>query len=387
MSVEELKDKMKIILSTAEVEERNLTAEEKVEFENLSKNIEEIRDFEAKKIALEKIEFEERNKIPAEIPAAIMNGVEIREDKKEEIEMEKVDTKMLIEKFLRSGGKEGAEELRANGTLNSTTGFKLPIETTESFHAGSEMNFFRQYSTSFKLRGLGNIPLMTAYGLATIKAEGSDSAYDASTATKVEARALRLTNTIRVTDEMMNYSVNLYSDLEKSIGYSLTEGELKEFLTGDGIGNAEGIFNLSATKTSAAQGVVTFAEMAEFDASLPSKYRVGGKVAYVCSPTVEAYIRTIKDANNNYIFTQVDGKGYIFGKEVIISDFAPVFANGASALALVNFRAYGVVDRDAGIVVEAERKAMGGYTNIVYSERIDGRILDTSAFKILAVHA
>lgn len=380
----------KQIIAKAEAEKRSLTEDEVKEYDSIISEIKAIKENEKRAKELDSLKNiidikpeQEQRAIVSEDSKTIINTILKPEEKK----MEKTEVRKAFEAFVRSAGNKMTEEQR---TLVSTSnGIKMPLEVaSEVQQVGSDDNFILKLAKKQPVKGAIEVAAITAYGGASIVAEGDNIGNADNTMVKKTLRALKIANFIPVSEEYIKTAENPDVWLGEAIREDLNEGLLKLALTGTGTGQPEGVFTMtSATVTSASASAITYPELVQLDASLAGKHRNGA--VYVVHNTTEAVIRTIYDATSKYSPYQmgVDGKPTFFGKPLYVSDFAPEWGAGNKVILLANFKGYTIREDADGVIIDENPVKKNGTVEYIYKQYTDGRIMLPDCFKVLALHA
>ena len=374
-----------------ETEKRGFTAEERTKWDRMQADVDHID------LALNAPEVKE---VPVENRGLDVAGAtSTAEDPKARKE------KILrsFEKYISERGKVMPEEFRA---LTTASGILLPINTLDQIVTKRvEFNFMRMKSRVYQFHNNTNIPVRSALGQAQIIAEGGAYPTNDNTIANVLMHAYKLGNIFQATDEQIADAVaSVVADFQWAAALTIAKAEINLFLNGTGSSQPTGIFTGgTAALTSAASGVIGYADLIGLDESLDPVYR--DDACYIMHPTTSAKIRELVDNYGRPLWlpdltrtppvngSQQNGSlraatAMLFGKPVFVSNYAPSFVAGGKAIALANLQyGYAIADREGfEVKVLEELYAGAGTIGIRYAERVDGQIMLADAIQVLTVH-
>jgi ATP-dependent Clp protease, protease subunit len=257
-----------------------------------------------------------------------------------------------------------------------------PKEVGEIYDVMAEQNPMRQVANVVKFAGDGIISY-AGIASASFGADGATLTPTDPTLGSVTVTGWNLQGVFTVTDALMNddfYNVNKL--ITQSIGGAFAEGEVTAMLgTGDGTAGPQGIFNKTADVTTAVSATISAQEFLDFEASLETKWRDGNEV-FILHPTTLAKIAGLADSSKKIELDRTAKT--INGIKYIISSKAPAFAANTSVIALGNFKhGYVIADRGYGVQVKRVDSATAFSQNVLFGVKVDGKIVNPSAFKIL----
>lgn len=155
------------------------------------------------------------------------------------------------------------------------------------------------------------------------------------------------------------------------------------FGTGPTHDHIEGVTTKNGIKSKvcASATTVTWAEVKACLSALGA-YKKGAII--VVSQEIADVIDDFKDGSGNYIFPQNEELTRIKGHEVLVSSAMPTAAAGKVLMIAGNFNYYQIGYRET-VEVETLRElfAATGQVGVQVSTRLDGRVLDASAFSVL----
>jgi len=256
-----------------------------------------------------------------------------------------------------------------------------PKEIKEILDVVAEQNIMRQLATVYTIAGDGVVPV-PGLGTATWGADGSTITPADPTITPVTFGAYTLQGAFQVNDALMEddfYSVAKM--ISQVVGGTLAENEGSAMISGDGTGKPQGIFTKTADTTTAGSGVVTANELVAFLDSLDTKYRTGDEVLLM-NPKFLGVIGGLVDTSKKLELDRTTQR--LNGIKYVLTSLAPAPAANTNVLVFGNLkRGYAIAQRGGGIAQKRVPASNAFVENILFAERVDGRIVDGNAFKVL----
>lgn len=192
---------------------------------------------------------------------------------------------------------------------------------------------------------------------------------------------------------LMDSAFNLASELAEMIGVRFGRGENVYFTTGTNSSQPQGVVVAAGTGvTSAAAAAFTADELIMLVHSLDPSYRALPSTGFMMKDDVLAYVRKFKDANGQYLWQPGMQPGVpdrLYGYPVIVNQQMTGLTSSVPVTATkhVLFGAFEkYIVRDAGptrMYHLTERYRDVDQDCFVAFKRIDGRALNTAAFKVL----
>lgn len=187
---------------------------------------------------------------------------------------------------------------------------------------------------------------------------------------------------VRVPHELLeDNAVNLAEKLGEMLGERIGRIQATDFTTGTGSGQPQGIVTAStAGKTAASATTFTPDELLDLIHSVDPAYRSDPSFALMMSDVVYAFIRKVKDSQNRYLFTDpVDGgPPRFFGVPIIINTaMSSAFTTGQKLVLAGAFSKFKI--RDVNVVrlnKLVERYAELDQVGFIAFLRSDSRLLD-----------
>lgn len=211
-------------------------------------------------------------------------------------------------------------------------------------------------------------PVRTGIPVASRPGEAGSSEKTTSIYTLEDFSPTRLTNTVPVTlDELAFNGYDLASELVKDNSEAFAVKEGQEFVTGTGIAQGLGFaVDPNVPQLSTATSTLTFDDIINMTGELKSGYNP----MYLFNRRTLAYLRTIKDQNDRYLWSGPFGdaatgspatiNGYRYSSEFIDMDDYDV-DNGFPILFADMLRFYQIVDRTDITIIRDE-----------YSKKVEG---------------
>jgi len=277
-----------------------------------------------------------------------------------------------------------AQEVRAQAlSPDSGGGFIVPDEfRNELIMALNEENVIRSLATAFPTSsGVMTIPVNSAHGSASWKGEAVAYAESDETFAEVTLSAYKATALIKVSEELLNDSAfPIESFLAKEFGRRLGKLEEEAFINGSGSGQPTGIFGGSTLgTTAAATNAITADELTDLYHSLARPYR--SRATWVMKDDTVKLIRKLKtgvSSDNTYLWQAglKDGEpDRLFGRPVVVSEFAPAPTTGLKAIIFGDISAYYIGDRQSISMQRlVELYAGNGQVGFRQFKRTDGKL-------------
>lgn len=357
------------MLDAAEAEGRALTADEVVKSNKMEADIDALR---ATIDARAKADSADRAIVPDSQRAA----------EQRPSDPQKADLRADFWRAMRGGAPSA--ELRTHAlSPDSSGGFTVPDEfRRELITALEEENVIRSLATSFTtMSGVMTIPVNSAHGSASWKAEGAAYAASDETFAEVTLNAWKATALIKVTEELLNDSAfPIESFVAKEFGRRLGKLEEEAFINGDGSSKPTGIVGGSTLgKTATATNAITADELTDLYHSLGRAYRA--KATWVMKDSTVQLLRKLKtgvSSDNTYLWQAglKDGEpDRLFGRPVVVSEFMPAASTGLKPIIFGDISYYYIGDRQAMSMQRLnELYAENGHIGFRQFKRTDGKL-------------
>jgi len=382
------------IRDAAEREGRDLTAEERANWDEAEKRLTEVSgDIERleRMARLEKVDW-------SQVVVTGGGGDDVAADRRAAYEeafglwlrggMERLNPEQ------RQMLAAAYEEVRAQGTSPDTAGGYLVPEgfrnvMTETLKAfGGIMNVANVITTS-----TGN-PLVwptndDTGNVGAILGENTQvTEQDVTFGQNTLGAHTYTSNLVRVSLQLLQDSAfDLESWLPRKLGERIGRAAAQHFATGSGTGQPQGITQgtVGVTGATSAQPVITYDDLVDLEHSVNSAYR--SRARYVLSDAALKLIRKLKDSQDRPLWVPVPAPGFpatINGYPYTVDDGMPAPAPDAVSIAFGDFQAGYVIRQVQGVQVMRLSERYADYLQVGFLgfSRLDGRIDDASAFRL-----
>ncbi len=190
------------------------------------------------------------------------------------------------------------------------------------------------------------------------------------------------------TEEFIN---SAWATFQEIAALSAARGENRYFISGTGDGEPRGIFAEAASFVTASASAIAADELEELDRSIEEEWESVADIVtsgadyrgpvYVCHKSTLEKLRGITGLEDPR------KKFTLRGRPVIVAASAPAFAAGAKVLALVNWEGYLLFTRRYDLALHKSLDLNTLQQKWDFAERVDGKVWDSSACKVLALHA
>lgn len=394
---------MRRLLDTAEEGERDLSAEEAVEFDRMQVEYEEL---ETRARRAEKIYMQERD-----VEKALATPVEMRVGDDD-------DVPATLEEFRKQmfGGRPwDLPEVRSAYWRYLTVGNLSELDVEEqralskaSGAAGAFLvptDFYNQIVRSIRFMGaIGqlatnlttdsgetiNVPANTAHGTATWTAE--NAAYTASDETfaQVALNAFKAATSIIVSEELLADSAfALDAFLATEFGERIGTLEETAYVNGDGTGKPQGILP-NITSITAAVGNATsfnYTALVTLVFTVPPQYRQGA--SWVVNDSAARNLYLLVDDQGRPLWNvnvAAGGPDTFLGYPIYTHPDMPAPAAGAKSVMFGDWRRAYVVRRVDGFSLQRQNELYSANGQIGFRgfERVDGRVVLADAARAMA---
>lgn len=284
-------------------------------------------------------------------------------------------------------GEKNWDAMRVREVMNVITQSGLTPSMTEEFLAVlNKGNPLRALSKVITIDGSGKIQVSGGVSGAW-GAEGATPSDGTPSYTPITLDAFDFNGRAVVSDEQMemdwgNFKATLYEDIANYI----TNNEATAMLgAGAGSDRPQGIFNATATTTTAANTGFTAAELIAFLDGIPTG--LSDVVAFM-SPSTLSKIAALTDATKQIDLDRINKT--VNGVKYISDDRCPAWGANTKVIAVANWkRSYyvGVRRNRVGSLVRV-KEVPGStemVTNVLFNYKCDGRLVDTTNLKVLAI--
>lgn len=308
------------------------------------------------------------------------------------------EVKTAWSRFIRTGDEAALLEAKSLSSTDGDGGYVAPIETENMIdRVLEEASPLRRIATVRKIgSGLFRKPVSTSKAAAGWAGE-SDARPETETPTLklLDFPAGELYAMPAATQALLDDSVaDVDTWLAEEVRDVFAAQETAAFVGGDGSNKPKGFLSYQGG-ADALQEVLTgasgdFMEGDQYDTlmsltyALKSRYRPGA--SFVMNRRTLSTIRTIKDADGNYVWTpgqEAGNPSTLLGYPVIEAEDMPDIAAGSTALAFGDFRrGYLIADRQ-GVRVLRDPYSAKPYVLFYTTKRVGGGVQDKDAIALM----
>lgn len=308
------------------------------------------------------------------------------------------ETKTAWSRFIRTGDETALIEAKSLSSLDGDGGYVAPIETENMIdRVLEEASPIRRIATVRKIgTGLFHKPVSTSQAAAGWAGE-TDARPEttAPTLKLLEFPAGELYAMPAATQALLDDSVaDVDAWLAEEVRDVFAAQETAAFVGGDGSNKPKGFLSYQGG-ADALQEILTgaagdFVAGDQYDTlmaltySLKSRYRPGS--SFVMNRRTLSSIRTIKDADGNYVWTpgqEAGNPSTLLGYPVVEAEDMPDIASGSMAVAFGDFRrGYLIADRQ-GVRVLRDPYSAKPYVLFYTTKRVGGGVQDKDAIALM----
>lgn len=250
----------------------------------------------------------------------------------------------------------------------------------------------RRLASTLTLTADRKIVLAASYGAAGWLGENGAYPKVDDTYKTVTIGNHKLGKIIQVSEELLHDSeFDLTGLISTSFARSFAEGEEDAFINGDGVGKPTGVLTSAQVGvTTAASTAITADELLDLFYSLKATYRQNA--TFLMSDGAEKVLRKLKDATTGDYMWQpgltASQPNTLLGRPVTVSDYMPVVAASAKAIAFGDFSQYTIKDT-LGMQMQIldQLYAENGQVGFKGNERTDGKLIVPEAIQALQMKA
>ncbi|MBE3590002.1 MAG: phage major capsid protein [Firmicutes bacterium] len=404
MDINELRQKRaklvadaRAILDRAEGEHRDLTAEEREQYDRIMADIDRLGDQITREERLRDLERDLRQ--PAGAPV-----VGVRDAAQgDQPGARPWETREYAQAFWRAI-REGREVLRPEeaellnhpearalviGT-NAQGGYLVPNEFERVLvEKLLQQNVMRSLATVITTSsGQTQIPVESDFGTAAWLAESGAYTPADVTFAQVTLSAYKLGTLVLVSEELLNDSAfDLPTYIADVIARRFGVAEETAFVNGSGTGQPTGVLvDAQVGKTGAAGQTtsVTADDILDLFHALKPAYR--SRARWLMADSTARAIRGLKDSTGQYLWQpglQAGQPDILLGRPVVISPAMPAMAASAKSIAFGDFSYYWIADRQGRVLQRLnELYAANGQIGFRAMERVDGKLILAEAVKV-----
>lgn len=395
------------ILNKADAEGRSLTAEEQTQYDAFDHEIDSLNaDIEREERLCEREASAARSANGARNPAMDRQpGAPEHNNEAEERAAQESMNRYMYNGALDERARfdpYGQREARTIGGVNlsegsgASGGYLAPVKLERALmDSVTELNFMRKICTVRSSTSDIDLPYVSTHVAAAFVAEGGAISPSDPAFAKKPFKAYKAVALTKVTYEaMQDVFIDVAQWMRDEYGDAFAALEEQVFLTGTGSGEPTGVFAASGGAengvTAAAAAAITADELFDLVHSVPSKYRQNGKCSFVMNDKTLKLIRKLKaQGTGDYLLQSGIRAGEpdtILGYKVYTSSNVAEATTGNKAIAFGDFKKYIIMDR-SGLYVQRlnELYAGNGQVGFLAYRRFDGKLVDTSAIKVLTM--
>ena len=275
-------------------------------------------------------------------------------------------------------------------TPGSDGGYLVPVEFERKIVTALENeNVFRKIAKVIQTEHDRKIPVSATHSVAQWTDENGAYTESNPTFAQKELDAYKLTDLIRVSDELLQdsmFDIEDYLSGEFARAFGIKEEEA--FCVGNGTKKPTGLFTSNGGEvgvTAAATAAITTDELISLVYSLKAPYRKNAR--FLLNDATVSHIRKLKDGNGVYLWQPSLTQGEpdrLLGYELYTSAYVPTLAASAYTVAFGDFSYYWIADRqNRNLKRLVELYATNGQVGFVASQRVDGKTILPEGIKLL----
>ena len=285
-------------------------------------------------------------------------------------------------------GKQADYEVM-NAGKDITGSYTVPNEFNDKYMKALEKeNVFRRLSTVVNTTSVeGTNHAITSNGTAESVKETMAIPESTDTFTKFSIDSYKLASLTRIKEDFVrDNNFNLEGYIKNEFARRFGRSEENTFINGDGIDQPCGILNATGGAevgvTVENSTVLKYDDIIKLYFSLKPEYR--RNAVWLMNDETALALRTLKDANGNYLWNSVDNT--ILGKPVEYSNYMPNMTSGNKAIAFGDFSYYWIIQRQPLTVnILKEKYILNGEIGFTGYERLDGKLILPEAVKLLKI--
>lgn len=283
-------------------------------------------------------------------------------------------------------------------------GYLLPTElNNEIISKLAEQNVMRELATTITTESKHKIPIVSSKPQAQWTREGQQINFSDETFDEIELGACKLTCSIKITNELLaDSSYNLEEHFANQFVEAIASAEEEMFITGtptsdtnvpvgflttlENIADSDSVIVTSHASSLDSNPKIIGDDLISLVYTLPRAYR--RNASWLMNDATLQYIRKIKTTEGQFLWTDSLREGeppQLLGYPVFTSSYFPAASvAGDTFAAFGDFHKYFIADRSTRLFKPLrELYAMSDCTAFLMIERVDGRLVDTNAIKLL----
>ena len=280
-------------------------------------------------------------------------------------------------------GKSTTKDRIDTGRNRQKNSYRLPHESDKKFAAARKQeNIFRQIATVTSATNdstvwtFDNETVAAWLNPTTLKFFENSTVYN-----KLAVREHELGSAILLPEDFAaeaGFDVEAY--VTKEFAKCIGRTEENAFINGTGNDQPRGFLQDALVGVSTAD--ITYDDIIKLYFSQKKEYRRNG--VWMMSDETALKLRTLKDANGNYLWNQHDNT--ILGKPVYISEYMPAAQAGTRPIAFGDFSYYWIVDRAPFVMRRLnEIFALSQQIGFLGYEFIDAKLVKPEAIRVMEI--
>ena len=280
-------------------------------------------------------------------------------------------------------GKSTTRDKIDTGRNRQKNSYRLPHESDKKFAAARKQeNIFRQIATVTSATNDSTVWTFDNETVAAWLNPTNPKFFENITAyNKLAIREHELGSAILLPEDFAaeaGFDVEAY--VTKEFAKCIGRTEEDAFINGTGNDQPRGFLQDALVGVSTAD--ITYDDVIKLYFSQKKEYRRNG--VWMMSDETALKLRTIKDADGNYLWNQHDNT--ILGKPVYISEYMPAAQAGARPIAFGDFSYYWIVDRAPFVMRRLnEIFALSQQIGFLGYEFIDAKLVKPEAIRVMEI--
>jgi HK97 family phage major capsid protein len=383
--------KAREILNKADSEKRSVTGEENTVYENIMKEVDEL------KISIDREErlsgIENELSTPKGPSSATKPGTQAGENR-EGRKFDSPEYRNAMLSYFRRGIGMSHDEMRSLHVGSDPEGGYFVPTTFENVlrEKLENANIMRGLVDAMTTDSDRQFPFEEDYGEAFWT--GEEKAFQESNASfsLKTIGSHKLSTLVKVSEELLKDSTfNVEGYLQNRFSRRFARKEELSIIKGDGVGKPRGIVtDATVGVTAASQTALTTDELIDLFHSLERFYR--GNAKWIMADSTAKVIRKLKNAvTGDYVWQPGLTAGQpdsILTKPVFISDDVDAIAAAKNVILFGDYKQYMLVDRQTTVIQRLnELYAVNGQVGFRAYRRLDGRLMRADSVKMLKMKA
>lgn len=285
-------------------------------------------------------------------------------------------------------GKKGNDEVLSKGRISLLGSYELPASASGKIEKAMEKeSVFRNIATVIRAYNSGyRIYAKDCKELAQfIPENGEIPVYDGIKDFNVNTiGSHKLVAFVKLDEDFVHDAAfSLEQHLIGRFAKNFGRAEDAAFLNGTGEDEPSGILHDSnGAEAGVTTECLTYDDVIALYFSVEKEYRKNG--VWMMNDNTAHTIRTLKDANGNYLWNHVNDT--ILGKKVYVSEYMPDATKGEKPIAFGDFSYYWVIDRiPVSVRTLVEKFAALGQVGYLAFKFLDGKLIRRDAVKVIQI--